>query len=165
MEAGQGFSSSEKASDETPTLRHNRCMSSGEEELKLMYTNANRLMDKLGELEYRVRCEKPDIIAITETWLTPEVQDSEAALDGYVLLRSDRSVGRKGGGVAIYVASHIGAVVVAIEADPLGYWEILWCICTTKVMRITVGCVYRTPGLKDNGQILSSLRCVAGHQR
>ena len=95
--------------------------------MKLMYTNANRLVDKLGELEYRVRCEKPDIIAITETWLTPEVQDSEAALDGYVLLRSDRSVGRKGGGVAIYVVSHVVAVVAAVEASYPGFWEMIWC--------------------------------------
>ena len=44
------------------------------------------------------------MVAVTETWLSPDIFDSEVthSFPGYSLLRCDR-VGRQGGGVALYI--------------------------------------------------------------
>ena len=47
----------------------------------------------------------PDLICISETWLSPDILSSEISLSGYSLFRLDRS--RHGGGVAIYAKSHL----------------------------------------------------------
>ena len=52
-----------------------------------------------------------DIIALTETWLTPLVIDRLVSIDGYVMLHQDRDTSncngkkKKGGGIVIYVKS------------------------------------------------------------
>ena len=53
------------------------------------------------------------IIAITESWATPDITDNELGLDGFVLFRKDRSeirVGR-GGGVLLYVSNELGVLL------------------------------------------------------
>ena len=56
-------------------------------------------MDNLHAL---VSLHKPDAIAIVETWLSPEIGDSEVAIPNYQLIRRDRD--RHGGGIIVYVA-------------------------------------------------------------
>ena len=43
----------------------------------------------------------PDIICVVESWLSPEVQDSEILIPGYISVRLDRN--RHGGGVVLFV--------------------------------------------------------------
>ena len=52
-------------------------------------------------------------ICLTETWLTPQVEDAEVAIPGYNLFRSDRQ-GRLRGGTCIYVREDL-AVVTALQ--------------------------------------------------
>ena len=55
------------------------------------------------------------IIAITESWATPDITDNELGLDGFVLFRKDRSeirVGR-GGGVLLYVSNELRCVALS----------------------------------------------------
>nr|VZI02150.1 unnamed protein product [Spirometra erinaceieuropaei] len=47
--------------------------------LKLFYTNAQSLFSKLDELRIQVADTPPDVIAITETWLSEDVGDWEVA--------------------------------------------------------------------------------------
>ncbi|BHF69500.1 hypothetical protein SprV_0301254500 [Sparganum proliferum] len=74
--------------------------------LTFFYTNAQSLFSKLDELRIQVADTPPDVIAVTETWLSENVGDCEVALTGYQLLRRDRR-GRRGGGVAMYVKSNL----------------------------------------------------------
>ena len=46
-----------------------------------------------------------DLIAFNETWLDPNITDNMISLDGYDVIREDRS--RNGGGVCIYLRSSI----------------------------------------------------------
>ena len=50
-----------------------------------------------------------DILAITETWLTTDVGDSEVCIDGYSAYRKDRegSCKEDGGGIIIYIRNGI----------------------------------------------------------
>ena len=59
-------------------------------------------MPKIDELRALSRIYSPAIIAITETWLSPIVTDSEISIPNYLLYRRDRC-SQNGGGVAIYV--------------------------------------------------------------
>ena len=43
---------------------------------------------------------------ITETWLSEDIYDSAAELDGYSLVRRDR-VNKLGGGVCTYILNHL----------------------------------------------------------
>ena len=67
--------------------------------LKCLYTNANSLTNKMSELRYRA--EGMDIIAVTETWTSPDIKDGEINIDGYTMFRKDR-LHSKGGGVILY---------------------------------------------------------------
>ena len=44
----------------------------------------------------------PDVICITESWLSPDIQDSEILIPGYISVRLDRN--RHGGGVIMFVS-------------------------------------------------------------
>ena len=69
--------------------------------MTIMYYNARSLIPKYDELCVTMEAHNPDMICIVETWLCPDVLDSEIALPGYQVYRKDRN--RHGGGVLIYV--------------------------------------------------------------
>jgi hypothetical protein len=74
--------------------------------LKVIYFNAQSIVNKRNEFEILVDMYKPDIIAISETWTNDEIVDAELRLDGYYLLRRDR-ISKRGGGVLLYIANFI----------------------------------------------------------
>lgn len=60
----------------------------------------------------------PQILCITETWLHCAVTDDFASIANYVLYRDDR-VGRRGGGVAVWVADYLNCECIAsVYAKP-----------------------------------------------
>ena len=61
---------------------------------------------------------KPHIIGITESRVKSDITDAELGLEGYVMFRKD-SVGRRGGGVLLYIKETIPAYEVQLleEAD------------------------------------------------
>ena len=67
---------------------------------------------------------KVDIAVITETHLKKKHPDHHFAIDGFVLFRRDR-VGRRGGGVAVYVNSSLPADIWTHLVDSPQF-ELLW---------------------------------------
>ena len=58
----------------------------GHRELRVAVLNARNILNKLGEFEHTVLKGfrlPPDVIAVTETWLSDQVPDSAVALPGY----------------------------------------------------------------------------------
>ena len=49
--------------------------------------NACSIRNKINELEVHVNNEELDIIAVTETWLTEDVLDSELLIPGFTLYK------------------------------------------------------------------------------
>ena len=58
--------------------------------LILFYTNAGSLINKLDELKLSISLYKPDIICITETHYSQDLDSSEVDLEGYSTFRADR---------------------------------------------------------------------------
>lgn len=83
--------------NKTDTLKLNKKLKNREvmhkeiDSLTCFYFNARSIMNKMDELELYITQEKPDIVGITETWTYEEVQDSEICMEGYTLLRKDKS--------------------------------------------------------------------------
>ncbi|BHF68944.1 hypothetical protein SprV_0301198500 [Sparganum proliferum] len=69
--------------------------------LRCLYTNAQSLLSKLDELKLCLAELSPDVLAVTETWLSGNISDSEIALPGYQIYRRDREH-RQGGGIVVY---------------------------------------------------------------
>ena len=65
-----------------------------------------------------------DIAVICETHLKKKHFDHSFVIDGYSLFRRDR-LGRRGGGVAVYVSSRMSAEVWTPPCDNIDF-ELLW---------------------------------------
>ena len=67
----------------------------------------------MDDFAIEIEIKKPDLIFVTETWLTQNIPDSLIRLSNYTLLRKDRIAmdtngqTRRGGGVAIYIKNVI----------------------------------------------------------
>lgn len=72
--------------------------------LRILLLNIRSLRRKVDDLTRTVELHSPDVICINETWLDETVSDSEVAIPGFSVLRSDRK-GRVGGGVCMYYRS------------------------------------------------------------
>nr|VZI52227.1 unnamed protein product [Spirometra erinaceieuropaei] len=70
--------------------------------LRCLYTNAQSHILKLDELKLCLAELSPDVLAVTETWLSGNISDNEVALPGYQIYRRDREH-RQGGGILVYV--------------------------------------------------------------
>ena len=73
--------------------------------LRYLYTNAHSMGNKQEELEAIVCSESYDIVAIMEMWWNNSHSWS-AMMEGYRLFRRGR-LGRKGGGVALYIKKRL----------------------------------------------------------
>ena len=71
--------------------------------LCVLQFNARSLLPKMPEVIH-LASQNPDIIAVTETWLTPQIPNGAIHINGYNLtVRTDRQNNTRGGGTAIYV--------------------------------------------------------------
>nr|VZH94467.1 unnamed protein product [Spirometra erinaceieuropaei] len=70
--------------------------------LRCLYTNAQSLLSKLDELKLCLVELSPDVLTVTETWLSGNISDNEVALPGYQIYRREKEH-RQGGGIVVYV--------------------------------------------------------------
>ena len=114
--------------------------------LKILSTNARSLVPKITELRIVANSTKPDIIAVTETWLTESVPDAVLSFPGYnTVVRTDRPScqQKRGGGVCLLIAD---SLQVRQRRDLQVWPESVWIELTSQSDRPTViGCVYRPP--------------------
>ena len=75
-------------------------------DLSILYFNARSILPKFDELQAVCLTLDPDIICITETWLSSDIEDQEIVLSGYYSCRLDRN--RHGGGLVIFYRSTLG---------------------------------------------------------
>ena len=83
---------------------------------KCVCLNARSIVNKRNELNIMVEDIDPHIIGITESWATPDISDAELGMTGYVMFRKDR-LGRRGGGVIIYIKESIQAYEIKLEKE------------------------------------------------
>jgi len=103
---------------------------------------------KWEELKIRVLSQGHNLIAITETWWDSS-HDWNAVMDGYILLRKDRST-RRGGGVALYVREQLECIELCLGVDEERV-ESLWVRIKGQphMGDIIVGVYYRPPDQEE----------------
>ena len=82
----------------------------------MSFLNARSLTKKLPSFHSFVYSSLPDVIAVTETWLSDSMFNNEVLPNGYSVYRKDRQ--SRGGGLLIGTASHISSSFLYSQSDP-----------------------------------------------
>lgn len=70
--------------------------------LGLVHLNVQSLVPKIEELRMLTDKVLPDVLCISESWLTHLVPDGFIGIQDYVAFRLDRQTGKRGGGLVSY---------------------------------------------------------------
>ena len=119
--------------------------------LKIIYTNADTLTNKLDELKMIIETKQPDIIAITEIYPKTKIFELDIStfyIKGYQKYTNQEDAGR---GVIIYVKDDLNSSSVEFGNDKI---ESIW----TKIKLsnndiLLIGCIYRSPNSSNNSII------------
>ena len=126
-----------------------------------MCLNAGSIVNKKNELNIMVEDIDPYIIGKTESWANTDITDAELELTGYVIFRRYR-IGRRGGGVILYVKESIQAYEIKLESKA-DYDEAVWCKIVSGNSKLTIGLVYRSPNIneQDNTKLQNAIKEVS----
>ena len=91
--------------------------------LKSLTINFQSIKNKTADLEYLINKEEPDIIAGSETWLNPDIYNTEILSNNYEIFRKDRSDSH--GGVLLAIKSNL--VVEEIKTKSNNNIEAVYC--------------------------------------
>ena len=83
------------------------------------------------------------IIALTESHLRGEIRDAEVSIDGFSLIRADRSDGYRGGGVVMYIKESLVGELRTLALGSNDRCE--WIAVLLEQHNIVVVCIYRPP--------------------
>lgn len=113
-----------------------------DDKIQVMITNCNSLFGKKEAFAETVKSSNPHVILVTETWLKPDIGNSECIPDNYTAYRKDR-LGRTGGGVLIAVRNDIITTHLEyLDVDA----ELIWIsLQMVNSKPIHICCFYRPP--------------------
>lgn len=116
--------------------------------LIMAHLNVCSLRNKVHEVQRLASQYSIHIFTVSETHLEPAFSNAEVSIEGYNLFRKDRN--KYGGGVAIYIQSHIPAESVdCLSID--GSIEAVWVLVHLPHTKpILIGCCYRPPNSDMN---------------
>ncbi len=86
--------------------------------------SANRKCSDIVRILYVALILSADIVCITETWLSANIADSVVDISDYTIVRKDRILHKRGGGVCAFIKSSIGFTIIEELDNPL--FECLW---------------------------------------
>eukprot|EP00061_Rhincodon_typus_P010088 g34108.t1 len=90
--------------------------------LQSLPTNIWELVPKLGELSHRPVKQQPDIVILTESYLTDNLPDTTITIPGHILSHwQDRP--SRGGGTVVYSWEGVAPGVLNIDSRP---HEVSW---------------------------------------
>ena len=125
--------------------------------------NAQSLQFKMDDLRKIVRIHKPQIVAVTESWGKPYMEDKTFELDKYSMYRTDR-IGGGAGGTLLYVSNDLGqreCRALKRPGNTVPFDSSTWCWVTpTKGKKVLVGCIYRSPSSStvNNDKLLKLIK-------
>lgn len=118
---------------------------SNNQNLRIAHINVRSLIAGFGEFVDIVLSEGFDIIAVTETWLTPDILNNITSIPGFTFYRQDRGMGR-GGGVGVYVSKKLNVQIIDdIDITPSAHLEHIWLKVKLKTKTLVLGNIYRPP--------------------
>ncbi len=83
---------------------------------------------------------KPNIVAVTETWFK---HNSVTNIESFCLYRKDRSDGRRGGGVCLYIDNAVDSYELNDAGLNLCKLEQVWTVIYFGNDKYLIGCIYR----------------------
>ncbi|XP_071944256.1 uncharacterized protein [Antedon mediterranea] len=108
---------------------------------KIGHLNVRSLYNKVDHVRSLLSECRFHVLGISETWLDQNIHNSELAIPGYLLVRTDRN--RHGGGVAIYVNENVDFDVIDFGENTI---ESVWIkIKPVNTKPFVIGNVYRPP--------------------
>ena len=112
--------------------------------LKTLTINFQSIKNKTADL-FLINNEEPDIIAGSETWLNPDIYNTEIFNNTYEVFRKDRSDSH--GGVLLAIKSNL--IVEEIKTEPNNKIESVYCkISVPNSTPLIIGSIYRPPNSK-----------------
>lgn len=98
---------------------------------------------KVNYLADLIEQRHPDIILITETWLNDNYDDTEFTFPNYNMIRCDRPLNKRGGGLIMYVSTmYQFSIERQLMTPPT---ESIWCKITHAKYTFLIGCIYKPP--------------------
>jgi Reverse transcriptase (RNA-dependent DNA polymerase)/Endonuclease-reverse transcriptase len=134
--------------------------------IKFLCFNARSLKNRkrAADLCAFLDTHSPDVCAINETWLSPDITSHEFVPRDFVVLRKDRLWGKKpAGGVALAIRPHLQpSRVEGLD----GGAEIIWASIKAGGLKLLVGSSYRRPNAEAayNKELKHSIRRAADVQ-
>jgi len=108
-----------------------------------MHINIRSLLPKIDLVTALTHSAKPDILAVSESWLKKSIHNSEISIPNYNVFRQDRHA--KGGGVGIYCRENLQCSVLLSRSEPKMFELLLLKINFSKDKSLTVAVCYRPP--------------------
>ena len=103
-------------------------------------------MPTLGELPHRLVKQQPDIVILTESYLTDNSPDTTITIPRYVLShRQDRP--SKGGGTVVYSREGVALGVLNIDCGP---HEVSWLQVKHRQGNLLLVTTYRPPSVDES---------------
>ena len=120
-----------------------RAEESASRTLKVGHLNVRSLTAHLDEVSDLLQRERPDVLCLSETFLTESVDSCMLAFPEHAICRRDRPTGRSGGSVAVLYRSTLNVERLRVPA-PRSALEALWLQVTGR-SSIIIGTIYRPP--------------------
>lgn len=111
-------------------------------QVSILYTNIRSVLKNRDSLSSAIGTCSAHIIALTETWLSNDIQDSELFHDSkqFTIYRCDRTE-RRGGGVLLALSKRIPSSPIHISTN----LESVWATATLNHQKVILGVCYRPP--------------------
>ncbi|XP_051167606.1 uncharacterized protein LOC127285557 [Leptopilina boulardi] len=115
--------------------------------LEMCHININSLRANIDLLRSHLSMHTYDVVALSETWLTDKISNDMVDINDFNLVRRDR-YGKRGGGVAIYVKSHLHLRILFSSSELFDNKPefIIVEISSRHVKPLLFAVVYRRPG-------------------
>lgn len=110
---------------------------------------------KMDELSLVASIHNPEILCLTESWLSSEIDDCIIHLDNYSIVRQDRQY-RKGGGVVMYIHNNVSFEEVDVREEI--HESVEFILVNFMSLKLFMMCIYIPPNLP-----VDILRCL--HQQ
>ena len=129
--------------------------------LKVIHFNIQSVVNKICELKAYINLIKPEIICLTESWLTNKHFDCEFNINDYSLYRKDRlSIG---GGIAVYVNNRSNFTHEFVDIDIKVDFEFLVLKIKNKISKpFYLLTLYLTPNSMNN-KIIEQFNEIIDH--
>ncbi len=117
--------------------------------ITVAHINIRSVFGKLEEIIRILHTGDIDVLCITETWLNRYVNDAMLSIDGYNMIRADRSANsgkQTGGGIMVYYKNDLDVTVMDGFTLCNPHAEVLWVNLQLKQTRPQyIGVIYRPP--------------------